>query len=161
MSVKRRLLTFAEVIDEDDDDPDAKYQHLPASTAIKNLRLQLAHAAQLQYNKWQQDAEGYDDELGHGGICHLIADDMASVLYQHKIPCTTVSDMMEVHVYVVAQCRDGVFEVNIPYRIYETGGGYTWKKIAGVKFDADDVQIGKLDGRPSNMFQYAENWEED
>lgn len=75
--------------------------------------------------------------VGYGGVCHLIADEMVNLLYENDIDCTTISSDYAVHVYVVCKLEEGVFKVDIPYSLYETGGGYTWKKIENVSFNED------------------------
>ena len=46
---------------------------------VESIRLELATAAQKIYDEWFQDEEGYDHEVGHGGICHLIAGQLPKV----------------------------------------------------------------------------------
>ena len=152
MSLVQRLIVFA-----NEDEDDEKYDRLPASSVIKSLRNKIATKAQHIYDHWKQDE---DDELNGGGICHLIADEVCDVLSNSRINCSTVSSNHEVHVYTVAQCSDGVFEVDIPYNLYERGGGYTWHKIPNIKFSLNDVVISKLDGNPGRMAQYVDDWED-
>ena len=40
---------------------------------------------QQVYDSWNQDADGYDDELGTGGICQDIADAICFILSVHGI----------------------------------------------------------------------------
>jgi GNAT superfamily N-acetyltransferase len=121
------------------------------ASKLKALRPQLAAAAQKEYDEWDASDEEYGDgEVGFGGICHLIADAMADVITQH-IPEAGVQSFShhdEVHVSLSVwdetqeeSERVELFDVDIPPRIYETGGGYTWKKIPDVIFEADDVTI--------------------
>ena len=49
------------------------------------MRTQLAAAAQRVYDDWQVDAEGYDWQVGAGGICHLIAEAMQDVLSKYAV----------------------------------------------------------------------------
>lgn len=122
-----------------------------------NVLTQLANAAQKQYDMWEQDAEGYNEELGYGGICHLIADDLADVLIQHGIDCATVCSTHEQHVYLVCKFREGVYMVDIPYSVYETGGGFNWKKRKNVKFDSSHVVLHGLDRNPRNFEKYTDS----
>jgi hypothetical protein len=137
-------------------------------TQLKALAPQLAAAAQGVYDKWDASDETYGDaEVGMGGICHLIVDAMADVVSQ--IPNVSVMpfshDMGEVHVSLSVwiepaepvipndwnEDEDGQFEpedervelydVDIPPYTYETGGGYNWKKIPDVTFDASDIVL--------------------
>jgi hypothetical protein len=143
----------------DDDDDDGKYDHLPSSKKLKELTPQLAMAGQLQYDQWEQ-VDGYDEEVGGGGICHLIAEKMVDIIDNAGFPVSTVSSLYEVHVYCVAQCNDGVFEVDIPWALYERGGGYTWTKLPNVIFHPTDVVVYRLDADPGRISQYVEEWED-
>jgi hypothetical protein len=125
------------------------------------LRGEMAALAQAQYDTWQQDDAGQDEELGGGGICHLIADDITSLLSQHSIDCSSVTATDVQHVYVVAAFREGVFEIDVPYQIYEFGSMFTWTKIPNVTFTADDIVIDRLDRDPNNISMYVDDWYED
>jgi hypothetical protein len=145
---------------EDDHEEEDRFDALPSSSAIRALAPQIAEAAQEVYDAWDQ-SDPDNDELNGGGICHLIADKIVSILWGADIPCSsqTASDVQ--HVYVVAQCSDGVFEVDIPYRIYETGSMFTWTKRPGVVFGTEHVVVEKLDWNPARMNVYVEDWEEE
>lgn len=73
----------------------------------------------------------------------------------------TVSSEAEVHVYVVAQTKEGVFLIDIPPHLYETGGGYNWKKIPEIIFDEDYIVIYNLSSNPQNFQEYVEYYEEE
>lgn len=118
----------------------------------------MVKAAQEQYDDWRQDHDGQDDELGRGGICHLIADDLIDVLYRHKIEnVQSVCSNYEQHVYVVGQFKEGIYEIDIPYDVYETGGGFTWKKIPNVQFSRNDIVIRRLSSDPSEYSNYVDS----
>jgi hypothetical protein len=129
---------------------------LPSVEALTPLLNELVTTAQRVYDGWQQDEDGMDDELGGGGICHLIAEDLASVLHRHGMEIYTVSASHEVHVYCVGAFQEGVYEIDIPHRRYETGGGYTWRKIPDVEFDEHDIAISRLDRDPNRLDQYVD-----
>lgn len=156
----RRLagLALREQWEEDWDEEEEDYSDLPTMQAIVAAKPAIIRGVQKKYNEWQQDETGYDEEVGYGGICHLLADLITEVLYEAGIPATTVSSSHEVHVYTVAQAQDGVFEVDIPYCTYETGGGYTWTKIPDVEFVLDDVIINRLSPDPGDFGQYTEEF---
>jgi len=116
----------------------------------------IVDVAQKQYNQWAQNEEGYDEELGSGGICHLIAEEVADILSEHGINASTVSSNFEQHVYVVAQFREGIYEIDIPYQYYETGGGFTWKKLPDIVFDTSHIVLHKLDSNPRNFKKYID-----
>lgn len=92
-----------------------------------------------------------------GGICHDIADAICGVLDRHNINSTQFFQPFgEVHVSAVAQFKEGIYEIDINPYAYETGGGYSWKKIKNVNFDASDVIVSKLDPDPSKFKDYTE-----
>lgn len=123
-----------------------------------SLKSKLAHSAQKVYDEWEQDENGYCDILGEGGICQDIADAMADVLSNNGIECSTVSQSSgEQHVYVVARTEDGVYKVDIPPYLYETGGGYNWKKIPDVEFDERYIVIDGLTSDPDEYYDYIED----
>lgn len=114
------------------------------------IKPQLAAAAQQVYSEWEQDEEGFDEMLGTGGICQDIAEAMVDVIYQN-IPDAEVrivdnNGVGEQHVWLVAYRNYGndQFEgcsVDIHPSVYETGGGYSWRKIPDVVFDVNDVSV--------------------
>jgi hypothetical protein len=120
-----------------------------------SLKSRLALSAQKVYDEWAQDENGYCDMLGEGGICQDIADAMADVLINNGIECGTVfQESGEQHVYVVARTEDGVYNVDIPPYLYETGGGYCWKKIPDVEFDERYLVINRLSSDPDEYYDY-------
>ena len=128
---------------------------------IASLLPEIVRVAQEQYDAWQQDEEGFDEEYGEGGICHLIAEDMSSVLAPKARACTTVSSMHEVHVYVVVKLPSGVWRVDIEPHVYETGAAYTWKKRPNVTFTEDDVTVERLSASPKDFPDFVEDgWSE-
>ena len=141
----------------DDGEDENHYDNLPSSDIISSVKPKIILVAQKIYDLWIQNE---NDELNGGGICHLIADKIADILSDIGIPSVTVSSNYEQHVYTVSQCSNGIFEIDIPYSIYEVGGGFTWTKIENVCFTVDDVLVSKLDGDPGNMKNYVDEWEE-
>ena len=119
----------------------------------------MARRAQQQYDDWVLNDEGYDEEVGGGGICHLIADDLIDELFKHKIyNCQTVCSTYEQHVYVVGKFKEGVYLIDLPYHVYEQGGGFTWKKIPDVKFERNHIVISCLDKNPKEFKQYVDDF---
>lgn len=119
------------------------------------LKQALAAIAQKVYDEWQQNEEGYDEELGTGGICHIIADEMADILFKHKIYNLQTQCTDQPHVYLIGKFREGIFTIDIPYYVYESGGGWTWKKKPNVKFDGSHVEIYQLDSSYRNWKKYT------
>lgn len=121
---------------------------------LLSLRPQLAAAAQAVYDRWEQDENGEDVELGVGGICQDIAEEQAGVLQSAGIDAGTVSAQVgDQHVWVMAKVAEGVYEVDIPPSTYEIGAGYNWKKRPGVVFTADDVFINEVSKDPNDFEQ--------
>jgi len=160
MPIVRRLAIFA-YDDEEDDAEKEKYAHLPDSSHIEQLKPQLAKVGQKVYDAWVVNEDGYDTRAGYGGVCNLIAHKMVDLLRSHKIPCSLVSAWDEIHTSVVAQCRDGIFSVDIPWRLYERVDGYDWIKLPNIKFTPNFVTIHKIDSDPARMARYVEEWEDD
>lgn len=120
----------------------------------KSLTSQLVAAVQAEYDRW--DETDIDTYAG-GGICHLIADTLVSVLDDGGITACTVSSNCEVHVYVACQLAEGVFTLDVPHRLYEVGGGYSWTKVPGIRFDASCLDWFRLSADPMEFGSVAEN----
>lgn len=146
--------------DDDEDQDDTSFDHLPASAAINALRPALVAAAQKQYDAWEQDEDGYDEEVGHGGICHLIADDMQTILSHAGFNTWTQTATDVQHVTCVVQASDGVYDIDIPYRLYERGAMFTWTKLPNVRFEPSDVTVYCIDIDPSRISMYVEGYED-
>jgi len=126
---------------------------------LMKLRGALIAAAQQCYDDWVLDDDGYDFEVGAGGICHLIADEFVDILNSNGYEAVSVNSQIgENHVWSVVKMDDGVWEVDIPPYCYETGGGYTWEKIPDIKFDVDDVVINMLSSDPEDFRDYLEDY---
>lgn len=124
--------------------------------SISHLLPAMAQAAQRIYDDWEQDETGHCDWLGSGGICQDIADGLIDPLLNAGIDATTVSAQVgEQHVWVVADLPEGVYSIDIPPGVYETGGGYNWRKIPGVRFGPSDIVVSYLD-EPGTFEQYVE-----
>jgi hypothetical protein len=120
----------------------------------------LIAAAQQVYDNWQQ-VDGFDEEFGAGGICQEIASNMSREL--GSLGCEHVLELFasvgENHVFLVALLDDGVYQIDIPPAVYETGSGYTWKKRDHVRFTPDHFDIFRVaDGMsPEDFFRmYAD-----
>jgi hypothetical protein len=107
----------------------------------------LATVAQGVYDQWEQ-VDGFDVELGSGGICQDVADAMARRLGEVGFEEVLVvsAAVGENHVFVMALLDDGVYQVDISPYHYETGGGYVWQKRPDVKFSPEMVSFTKVDG---------------
>jgi len=114
---------------------------------------QILSKVQKIYDDWDESDR---DTYAGGGICHLLSDAICNILNDNDIDSTPVSCTMEQHVYVVAKFQEGIYEVDIPYHVYEIGGGYSWSKIPDVKFEPSDVRFQKLSGDPNQWENYIE-----
>lgn len=120
---------------------------------VRRLSPQLVKAAQSVYDDWNADDEY--DELNGGGICHLIVDEMLGVLGSIR-NIYSVSSSHEQHVYIVGAFSEGIYSIDIPYGIYETGGGFSWKKVEGVVFEPSDLHFYKISGDPREIRDYID-----
>ena len=135
---------------------------------LQRLVPEFLRVAQEVYDAWELDEDGYDWQVGGGGICHLIADEIAGVVSQVARTCTTVSATDEVHVYTVAALDQtlnpndsGVWLIDIRPYVYETGGGYSWKKIPDVSFEEADLTFDQLSFDPEDFREFVdEGYEE-
>lgn len=140
----------------DDDDGDEKLSTVSVRSIDKR---KLAARAQKVYNEWDADSdpEGGDPEVGFGGICHLIADEIVDELYQQGAQATPFHcNVGENHVFVIGQFTEGVYEIDIPPGTYESGGGYNWKKLPGVTIEPDDIVVERISSDPRDFNQYTD-----
>jgi len=134
------------------------FEDLPSAKGITALIPQMVKGVQKVYDAW--DVDDYDEYNG-GGICHVFADVFVDVLMNNGYEdVTTISASVgEQHVWAVVKTKEGVYEVDIPPGVYETGGGYAWKKIPDVKFDNNDIHVGRLSPDPNDFeSQYLEDY---
>jgi hypothetical protein len=132
---------------------DDENENLPSVQLAKSLMPSVLIKVQKTYDDW--DEEDVDTYAG-GGICHLIADDVCEILSNKGIECTTVSCSYEQHVYVAAKFSEGVYTIDIPYHIYETGGGYSWQKKNGIQFDTQDIVFYQASSDPDEFKNYID-----
>ena len=132
---------------------------IPSSQDVEARFPDLAAAAKSVYDDWLQDDNGFDEVLGAGGICQDIASKMSEVLDQAGVQASSTihSTIGENHVFLVALLDDGVFQIDIPPNVYETGGGYVWKKRADVVFDASVVSMMKI-AEPMDEVTFHQNY---
>lgn len=131
---------------------------LPASPMVRSLVPDLAGAAMKIYGEWLQDENGFDEELGQGGICHLVADAMVEVLSAAGVTNVTSchAQVGENHVFVVAGLADGVYAIDIRPEVYEIGRGYVWRKRQGIEIMPEDVELQRIgDPMEDDAFEEA------
>lgn len=119
----------------------------PLEKRLGALRPALAAVAQKVYDEWKQDDEGYCDWLGYGGICQDIAEEQAELIYEvlDGVEASTISSTFEQHVFVVVADDEEAVVVDVRPWLYETGGGFCWRKIPGVEFIPEDIDIYSVD----------------
>lgn len=119
----------------------------PLLQRLRALIPRIVVAAQTEYNAWDQNEDGEDEELGTGGICDAIASSIASILAGAGIDCVDGGQEGDDHAFLYAYDDTEAYEVDIPPQIYERGGGCSWKKIPDVEFEAGDVSITRVNRR--------------
>jgi hypothetical protein len=137
----------------DFEDEDEELLSLPSIKEAEALSLLLVKEAQGIYNKWDENDR---DTYAGGGICHYIADAFSSVFDKAGITAFTQSSNFEQHVTTIIQVQEGIYDVDLHYSYYETGGGFTWKKIEGVQFTPDMVSFYCIDSDPKSIKDYLE-----
>lgn len=149
-----KIQNISEMYDDDDEEPD--YSNLPSIKLETQLRPLLSKVAQQEYDEW--DAENIDEYAG-GGICHFIADKFCEVLNKFNIDCGSVTSSHEQHVYVIAKFKEGVYSIDLHYSYYETGAGFSWKKIPNVVMYPNDIDFYRITSDPGEFDQYIDSWE--
>jgi hypothetical protein len=116
---------------------------------LLSLRPLLVAAAQEEYDSWDPDydPEYGDPEVGGGGICDAVANAMGDVLAGAGIDQMDGGQDGDDHAFIIAYDDTDAFVVDIPPGVYETGGGYSWKKRKGVTIGPENVVIEKIDHR--------------
>ena len=113
---------------------------------LKAFAPEIARAVQRVVDDWEQDEEGLSEEYGAGGICDDVAEAILDVVQGSGLAEEVVtyhwSD--DNHTAVVARMSDGVYEVDVPLDVYETGSWYRYKKRPDVQVRADDVTVVRL-----------------
>ena len=130
---------------------DTDNRSLPSVDVAKQAMPRILVAAQRVYNDWDESDK---DTYAGGGICHIIADAICDVLGDLGVDSSPVSCNYEQHVYVAGRFEEGIYTIDIPYHIYETGGGFSWKKVPAVTFEPRDVVFYRVSGDPDDFEQY-------
>jgi len=114
---------------------------------LEALRPVIAVAAQKVIDEWRLDEGGLDPELGAGGICDRVADAIIETIHRYLdgVEATLGAPEGEDHQWVVTSDGETAAIVDIPPSTYETGSGYSWKKINGASIEPGDVLVEPLD----------------
>ncbi len=112
---------------------------------IRSYGPELVKIAQKEYDEWNQDGDGMDEFLGSGGICDSIADGFGGFLTGKGFDVESGGQEGDDHAFLYATKNGQSFLIDIPPDVYETGGGYNWKKRQNVVFDPSHVIVQKID----------------
>jgi hypothetical protein len=108
---------------------------------LETLRPQIAAAAQEIYDAWDQ-VDGLDMDLGGGGICDQISAEISGIVANNiDASIDEYGHDGDDHASVVVSRAGEQYVVDINFRHYESGGGYSWRKIPDVVFTPEMVDI--------------------
>jgi len=114
-------------------------EHISILNKLKHYVPEIIELAQKVYDEWDEDDI---DTYANGGICHIIADAIAAYFSDLGLDTATINDSVgDVHVWTAVSMNGFVYRVDIPPSVYESGGGYSWKKLPNVKFTQRDIII--------------------
>lgn len=120
-------------------------QQLNLEAKLNILKPKMAIAAQAVYNAWEQDEEGLDFELGAGGICDQITQELADVIVTNlEVDVIEGGEEGSDHSWLIVYDEREACGVDIPPNVYESGGGYSWTKIPDVTFTPDVIDVFPL-----------------
>jgi len=111
---------------------------------LRSYATDLAALAQKEYDEWDQDDDGYSEELGTGGICDRIADAIGGYLSNRGFDIENGGQDGDDHAWIYASKHGMTFAVDIAPNTYEIGGGYSWRKRPNVVFDGKHIDIGAM-----------------
>ena len=104
------------------------------------------NAAQEVLDDWHQDENGLDEWGSAGGVCDRVAYAIQDVI-SHMLPDVEAEDGGhdgDDHAYCIVRRGAEEVLVDIPAQVYETGGGYVWRKRPGVRIQETDVYVGSV-----------------
>lgn len=103
----------------------------------------MAKAVQRVYDEWVQNHEGIDEVYGAGGICDDVAEAIAGVVSENIEGAELANGGQpgDDHAFPLVVRGEESYGFDVPCRLYETGGGYLWKKREGVVFKPEDIEI--------------------
>lgn len=132
----------------------ARTRHSKSLFQLKAMDRRIADIGQSVYDEWDEENT---EVFAGGGICHLIAEEVYTMLYKDGFECSVMSSSHEQHVFVVAQVKEGIYMVDIPWSVYERGGGFTWYKLKNITFHPNDVVFYCVDKDPEKWEEYIED----
>lgn len=104
----------------------------------------LVGVAQVEYDAWQQNEHGFDEELAWGGVCDKISEEVGGVFAEHGFDVMEGGQDGDDHAFCIVTKDGRCFQVDIPSHLYEFGSGYIWRKKPGVIFAPEHVEIVEL-----------------
>lgn len=108
---------------------------------LEVLRPRMATAAQEVYNSWSPEEED-TDIYGGGGPCDEIASALAGIIADSiDAHLNEGGHEGDDHAFLIVSRAGERYWVDIPPRIYESGGGYSWQKIPDVEIRPEDIVI--------------------
>lgn len=123
----------------------------PLHAALEVARPVLAVGAQHVLDDWTQDEEGIDEVFGTGGACDAISrafeDVLGGIQYIDAGGRTASPHWMEggwpgdEHAWLIAYDDYEAVVVDLPAHVYETGGGYRWRKRPDVHVHPSDIVL--------------------
>lgn len=116
-----------------------------ARRVIESARPEMAKAAQDELDNWEQDEEGLDPNYGCGGSCDQVSQAIGDVLANKGFAITDGGQEGDDHAYVIAHTGDHAFAVDIHPSVYESGGGYSWRKRHGVQILPRHIDVDPID----------------
>lgn len=116
--------------------------HTPEDDIHGMLKAELVAAAQRVYDDWHQDEDGYDEVVGPGGICNLIADEFMEFAMGLGFETAQYTDWDACHTWCIVEVSGKWYNFDIPYQTYEVRHGpSTFSKVENVELLTDDVQV--------------------
>lgn len=108
----------------------------------------VAAAAQRVVDAWEQDEDGVSDEYGSGGVCDDVAAATCDALrgLPWVLDCVTFHIEGDNHTVARVLADDGVYDVDVPPGVYETGSWYRYRKRPDAAVSAADVVVERLGG---------------
>ena len=117
----------------------------PIPPDLMEARAEIAKSAQSVVDEWVQDKDGMDNVYGAGGPCDEIARAIGSILAGKGYDIDDGGQEGDDHAFVIASRDSRSFIVDIPSQVYETGGGYVWRKREGISILPQYVIIEEID----------------
>jgi SPP1 gp7 family putative phage head morphogenesis protein len=125
--------------------------------SVRALRPQLVEAVQRVYDEWEPDPEEGDPEVGFGGICDKIAGELGDTISSELGDVDIVEGTQEgdEHANIIVHDGKTAFLVDVWPGLYESGSGYNYSKIKGVKFHEKDIEITPI---PIGDVEPSDSW---